>query len=189
MSNLFNRALYQIIPIGRPETSAQKTEVWLQYYDIFVRHAFGSYRNILKEIAFTDVMGDWLTFYNNMSLQYNINECDLKTRTLEQCQNTHPDEVSSTVYDVCTIQICSLKRFLTYHVLQRILREKSCNSLVLGFGNSTWTGQRNLLMATLLNQFMLMIVPTSWIWQEHGPDSNVKEGIVETLKVGNGDHM
>lgn len=97
------RALYQIIPIGTPDTSSTGTEKWLQYYDIFVRHAFGSYRNILKEIAFTDVMGNWLTFYNNMSLQYNVDNCDLNTRTLEQCQNTHPDEVSSKVHGHWTV--------------------------------------------------------------------------------------
>ena len=30
-------ALYQIIPIGTPDTGVASTEIWLQYYDIFVR--------------------------------------------------------------------------------------------------------------------------------------------------------
>ena len=28
------------------------TETMIQYYDIFVRNAFGSYRDILKQVAF-----------------------------------------------------------------------------------------------------------------------------------------
>lgn len=87
-------ALYQIIPIGTPDTTSEQIEGWLQYYDIFVRNSFGSYKNILKEISFTDVMGKWLSFYNNMSLQYNIDNCDLDIYTLEQCNHIHPDEVS-----------------------------------------------------------------------------------------------
>ena len=39
-------------------------------------------------------MGEWLDYYDNMSLQYNIDKCDLNVKTLEQCENTHPDEVS-----------------------------------------------------------------------------------------------
>lgn len=82
-------ALYQIIPIGLPDTHAKSPpESWLQYYDIFVRHAFGSYFDILKKIAYTDVMSEWLTFTDNKSLQQNLDEFDTVT---------HPDEVSSIV--------------------------------------------------------------------------------------------
>lgn len=41
-------------------------------------------------------MGEWLSFYDNMSLQFNIDNCDLNQQTIEQCSDTHPDEVSST---------------------------------------------------------------------------------------------
>eukprot|EP00586_Coscinodiscus_wailesii_P011040 CAMPEP_0172493050 /NCGR_PEP_ID=MMETSP1066-20121228/24373_1 /TAXON_ID=671091 /ORGANISM="Coscinodiscus wailesii, Strain CCMP2513" /LENGTH=895 /DNA_ID=CAMNT_0013263005 /DNA_START=387 /DNA_END=3071 /DNA_ORIENTATION=+ len=66
-------ALYQIIPIGLPNTRSSG-ELWLQYYDVFVRHAFGNYMNILKEISYTDIMSGWLTYYDNMSLQYNLDQ-------------------------------------------------------------------------------------------------------------------
>jgi uncharacterized protein (DUF1800 family)/uncharacterized protein (DUF1501 family) len=65
-------ALYQIIPIGKPMSDDASVEVWLHYYDIFVRNAFGNYMNILKEISYTDIMSMWLTYYGNMSLQYNL---------------------------------------------------------------------------------------------------------------------
>jgi len=81
-------ALYQIIPIGVPLTSTIQTETWLQYYDIFVRHAFGSYKDILKEVSYNDVMSQWLSFYDNQSLQHNIDDGK---------GETHPDEVS--IYD------------------------------------------------------------------------------------------
>lgn len=35
------------------------------YYDIFVRNAFGSYRDILREVAYSPLMGDYLTYRQN----------------------------------------------------------------------------------------------------------------------------
>jgi hypothetical protein len=46
------------------------TEATLQYYDIFVRNAFGSYRDILKQVAFSPKMGEMLSSINNKSYQY-----------------------------------------------------------------------------------------------------------------------
>ena len=40
-------------------------ESWLAYYDIFVRHAFGSYRDILHEVSYSPLMGRFLTYLNN----------------------------------------------------------------------------------------------------------------------------
>ena len=37
-------------------------QVWTGYYDIFARHAFGSYRDILREVAFNPIMGRFLTY-------------------------------------------------------------------------------------------------------------------------------
>ena len=43
-------------------------EVWLKYYDIFVRNAFGSYRDVLWEVASSPMMATYLTFYGNRAL-------------------------------------------------------------------------------------------------------------------------
>ena len=43
-------ALSQILVVSGGDTL---TEPWVAYYDIFVRHAFGSYRDILKEVSFS----------------------------------------------------------------------------------------------------------------------------------------
>ena len=67
-------ALYQIIPIGKPLVIYPHTETWLQYYDIFVRHAFGSFRDVLREVSYTDLMSEWLSFERNKSIQYNLDD-------------------------------------------------------------------------------------------------------------------
>ena len=35
-----------------------QTEMWLNYYDIFVRNAFGSFRDVLREVTYNPIMGD-----------------------------------------------------------------------------------------------------------------------------------
>ena len=49
-------ALYQILPIGAPGGFDARTETWTAYYDIYVKHAFGNYWNVLKELSFTTHM-------------------------------------------------------------------------------------------------------------------------------------
>ena len=95
-------ALYQIIPIGTPDTDNTNTETWLQYYDIFVRHAFGSFRDILKEMSFTDVMSEWLTFSENKSLQWNLDN---------DKGSIHPDEnFAREIMQLFSIGIFQLNR-------------------------------------------------------------------------------
>ena len=42
------------------------TETFLAYYDIFVRNVFGSYRDVLREVAYSPMMAEMLT---NQTLQ------------------------------------------------------------------------------------------------------------------------
>lgn len=44
--------------IGRDEY----TEMWTNYHDIFLTHAFGNYRDVLKEVTYSPVMADYLTY-------------------------------------------------------------------------------------------------------------------------------
>jgi uncharacterized protein (DUF1800 family) len=66
-------ALSQILVIS-PSLLADpfNTEATLQYYDIFVRNAFGSYRDILKQVAFSPRMGDMLTYIGGESWQFSF---------------------------------------------------------------------------------------------------------------------
>ena len=53
-------ALSQVLVVGADDDD--ETERWLAYYDIFVRHAFGSFRDVLREVSYSPIMGDWLTY-------------------------------------------------------------------------------------------------------------------------------
>jgi uncharacterized protein (DUF1501 family)/uncharacterized protein (DUF1800 family) len=56
-------------PVGSAVLS-DHTEVWTSYYDIFVRHAFGSYRDIMREVSFSPLMGWYLTYKDSASFSY-----------------------------------------------------------------------------------------------------------------------
>lgn len=59
-------ALSQIFVVG--ENGSNQTIYsgrWLTYYDIFVRHAFGNFRDILGEVTYSPHMGRYLTFDSN----------------------------------------------------------------------------------------------------------------------------
>jgi len=58
--------LSQICVAGFSGSSkASYNEVWHNFYDIFVRHAFGNYRDVLKEVSYSPIMGDYLTYLGN----------------------------------------------------------------------------------------------------------------------------
>lgn len=61
-------ALSQILVVSPGSIeSGERTESFLTFYDIFVRHAFGNYFDILKEVTFSPLMGTcfgvWNTFF------------------------------------------------------------------------------------------------------------------------------
>jgi uncharacterized protein (DUF1800 family) len=43
------------------------SEAYLNYYDIFVRNAFGSYRDVLKEVSQSPMMAEMLSFLESKS--------------------------------------------------------------------------------------------------------------------------
>eukprot|EP00538_Stauroneis_constricta_P006114 CAMPEP_0119557550 /NCGR_PEP_ID=MMETSP1352-20130426/9190_1 /TAXON_ID=265584 /ORGANISM="Stauroneis constricta, Strain CCMP1120" /LENGTH=2298 /DNA_ID=CAMNT_0007604673 /DNA_START=349 /DNA_END=7245 /DNA_ORIENTATION=+ len=64
-------ALSQILVISPDGVDGElDTEAFLTYYDIFVRHAFGSYRDILKEVSYHPLMADMLTYYGGRSTAF-----------------------------------------------------------------------------------------------------------------------
>lgn len=50
--------------------------VIIRYYDIFVRHALGSYRDILKEVSYSVLMADYLSFKQNKAFAHDGNYPD-----------------------------------------------------------------------------------------------------------------
>lgn len=47
----------------------ERAESWLAYYDIFVRNAFGNLRDVIREVTYNPIMGDYLTYKRNRALE------------------------------------------------------------------------------------------------------------------------
>ena len=56
----------------------RQSERFLSYYDIFVRNAFTNYRDILKEISFSPLMGENLSFLGSKSSAYMLSQLHVK---------------------------------------------------------------------------------------------------------------
>ena len=61
-------ALSQIYVINRVSIEqSNKVEAWVTYYDTFVRHAFGNLRDVIREVSYSPMMGEMLTFVGSKS--------------------------------------------------------------------------------------------------------------------------
>lgn len=56
-----------------------KSEWFINYYDVFVRHAFGNYRDVLKEISYNPLMAENLSFLGSKSSAYMLERYRVKT--------------------------------------------------------------------------------------------------------------
>jgi uncharacterized protein (DUF1501 family) len=64
-------ALSQIVTTVPGNIDAfDRTEIYLAYYDIFVKHAFGNYRDILAETAYSPLMAEHLSYLRSKSHSY-----------------------------------------------------------------------------------------------------------------------
>jgi uncharacterized protein (DUF1800 family) len=67
-------ALAQIITVVPINIDAyDRTEAYTIYYDIFVRHAFGNFREILSEISYSPLMAEHLSCLKSKSHAYVYN--------------------------------------------------------------------------------------------------------------------
>jgi len=64
-------ALAQIFTLadGNLDFHRDEVEIWGAWYDIFIRHAFGNYRDMLREVSFSPIMGEYLTFLGSRSFE------------------------------------------------------------------------------------------------------------------------
>lgn len=65
-------ALFQMFALPKTalESEHRQTESFLHYYDIFVRHAFGNFRNVLREITYSPLMAMSLSYVDSTSVAY-----------------------------------------------------------------------------------------------------------------------
>jgi uncharacterized protein (DUF1800 family) len=65
-------ALSQILVVtpNQIDNADLLSECFLNYYDIFVRNAFGNYRDVLKEVSYSPMMAEMLSFLESRSAAY-----------------------------------------------------------------------------------------------------------------------
>jgi hypothetical protein len=77
-------ALSQIMVIGDGGGNlffTDKTETWAAYYDIFVTHAFGNYRDVMREVSASPLMGTFLSMAGNVAFA-NGGKCTASTNRI-----------------------------------------------------------------------------------------------------------
>ena len=62
--------LSQVLVINTAETGRDYTEQYLNYFDIFVKHAFGNFRDVLKEVSYSPLMAEFLSYHGSKSTAY-----------------------------------------------------------------------------------------------------------------------
>lgn len=67
-SNAAAQTVYNTTVVNGPVNSARYLGI-TDYYDIFVRNAFSTYRRVIGEVTYHPVMGDWLSFRGNRRAQ------------------------------------------------------------------------------------------------------------------------
>ena len=63
-------ALYQVFVISDTSMKWNHHEAWQAYYDIFTRGAFGPFRDVLRQVAYSPMMATYLTFLDNKAQAY-----------------------------------------------------------------------------------------------------------------------
>ena len=70
-------ALAQICTISAEGLGAgTESDIWTTYYDIFVHNAFGNYGDILREVSYSPLMADYLSYRGNRALAVSGNYPD-----------------------------------------------------------------------------------------------------------------
>ena len=67
-------ALSGILVVTEVQVPVSNREHFLAYYDIFVRHAFGNYRDVLKEVSYHPLMATMLTYEETKSFEYSLRQ-------------------------------------------------------------------------------------------------------------------
>ena len=78
-------ALSQLFVVSEPNIAnggKSSSEQWHNYMDIFVRHGFGNFRNILKEVSYSPMMATMLTYRGSRSF----------ARSRVEGKEAYPDE-------------------------------------------------------------------------------------------------
>jgi len=67
-----------------------QTEIFLNYYDIFVNHAFGNFRDVIKHVTYSPLTAEHLTYHGSKSHAYVYRH--------EDGRESRPDENYGEIY-------------------------------------------------------------------------------------------
>jgi len=171
-------AISQIIIVVKDHIRDQrsKPEWFVYYYDIFVRNAFGNYRDILKEISYSPLMAENLSYLRSKSFSYMWERYTVKVDADENFAR----EIMQ-LFSIGTIELnidgtpkldSSGKTILTY-----------TNDNIMSFAKA-WTGfetenRRGNLEHTSSNQLDLMRIEAPW--RDRFPKTNLYGGYIGDL--------
>ena len=170
-------ALSQILVVSETQVQSKENEVFLHYYDIFVRHAFGNFRDILKEVSFSPMMADMLTYLETKSVEYNFRETG---------REIFPDEnYAREIMQLFTIGLHELNNDGTVKVDSRGSPiESYTNEDIVSF-SKTWTGfkrqrTRGNIESTRLHDPFNRIDPMTIVpeYRDYFPKMNLFSGHV-----------
>jgi len=96
-------ALSQILAIAAPSIfNKDDTEFYVTYMDSLVRNAHGNYFNILKEMSYSFIMSENLSFYDSKSTSYNWEKYK---------KVSYPDEnYAREIMQLFSVGLCKLNR-------------------------------------------------------------------------------
>ena len=145
-------ALSEILVLSGAEVVGFDVETYLNFHDIFVRNAFGNYRDVLREVTYNPLMAVMLTYEDNKSLQYNLN----------RRKEAYPDEnYAREVMQLFTIGLKELNTDGTVRKKKGKPIETYTNANVMDFariftGFSRQLSRANIEATSTLNPFNKM---------------------------------
>ena len=128
----FARALNQLLVIDPTVGQPVNTEIYLHYYDIMVRNAFGNYKDILREVVYSPMMSETLTYYQSKSTDYVWER---------KKQHQYPDEnFARELFQLFTIGLVEINADGTYRLDEegKTIRTYS-NADIMEYARA-WTG-------------------------------------------------
>jgi cullin-associated NEDD8-dissociated protein 1 len=87
-------ALSSIFIVTMNQIGREGVEPWAVYHDIFVRNAFGNFFDILREVTFSPIMAEMLTYKDSKSYAYQVERNGAKLFPDENYAREYAQEIN-----------------------------------------------------------------------------------------------
>jgi hypothetical protein len=132
-----------IVASDRDFDAGHFSDGWTGFYDIFVRHAFGNYLDILRDVSYHPLMGVYLSYYGNKAFVI---------------ENNYPDEnYAREIMQLFSIGLWRLNEDGTQKLGENGLPEETyTNDDIMDFAR-LWTGFDRLAGRNNLDNFQRIL--------------------------------